>query len=164
LRGRRRARTEDQHDRQQQEGEYFHRGAFYALREIWQSCSLRKKLGNFFDYRLQKCRHPTQSQRVAILPFIMSDLLEEDDLQSALKKCPEWEYEKKAIIRVVEFEEFNDAIDFVNGVAEIVEEAQHHPEINIRHTRVLLKLTTHDAGGVTDADIELAQRIDNLID
>ena len=51
----------------------------------------------------------------------------------------------------------------MNGVAEIVEEAQHHPEINIRHTRVLLKLTTHDAGGVTDADIELAQRIDNLI-
>ena len=91
-------------------------------------------------------------------------LLEESDLKSALKKCPEWEYEKKAIIRVVEFEEFNDAIDFVNGVAEIVEEAQHHPEINIRHTRVLLKLTTHDAGGVTDADIELAQRIDNLID
>jgi len=97
-------------------------------------------------------------------PFTMSDLLEEDELHSALKKCPEWEYEKKAIIRVVEFEEFNDAIDFVNGVAEIVEEAQHHPEINIRHTRVLLKLTTHDAGGVTDADIELAQRIDNLID
>ena len=94
----------------------------------------------------------------------MSDLLEEDELHTALKKCPEWEYEKKAIIRVVEFEEFNDAIDFVNGVAEIVEEAQHHPEINIRHTRVLLKLTTHDAGGVTDADIELAQRIDNLID
>ena len=94
----------------------------------------------------------------------MSDLLEEDDLKAALKKCPEWEFEKKAIPRVVEFEEFNDAIDFVNGVAEIVEEAQHHPEIIIRHIRVILKLTTHDAGGVTDADIELAQRIDNLID
>lgn len=159
-----RARAEKKHDGQEEEGEYFHRAAFYAMREFWQSCSLRKKLELFFDYRLQKCRHPTQSQRVAILPFIMSDLLEEDDLQSALKKCPEWEYEKKAIIRLVEFEEFNDAIDFVNGVAEIVEEAQHHPEINIRHTRVLLKLTTHDAGGVTDADIELAQRIDNLID
>ena len=53
----------------------------------------------------------------------MSDLLEEDDLKAALKKCPEWEYEKKAITRVVEFEEFNDAIDFVNGVAEIVEDA-----------------------------------------
>ena len=94
----------------------------------------------------------------------MSDLLEDDDLQAALRKCPEWEIEKKTITRVVEFEDFSDAIDFVNGVAEIVEEAQHHPEIIIRHTRVLLKLTTHDAGGVTDADIELAQRIDNLLD
>ena len=96
--------------------------------------------------------------------FAMSDLLEKDELKTALKKCPEWEIEKNTITRVVEFEEFNDAIDFVNGVAEIVEEAQHHPDINIRHTRVILRLTTHDAGGVTDADIELAQRIDNLID
>lgn len=94
----------------------------------------------------------------------MSDLLEADDLTAALKKCPEWEYEKKAITRTIEFEEFNDAIDFVNDLAEIAEEAQHHPEITIRYTKVFLKLTTHDAGGVTDLDIELAQRVDNLVD
>lgn len=94
----------------------------------------------------------------------MSELLESDDLASALKKCPEWEYEKKAITRTVEFEEFMDAIDFVNDLAEIAEEAQHHPDITIRHTKVTLKLTTQDAGGVTDLDIELAQRVDNLVD
>jgi 4a-hydroxytetrahydrobiopterin dehydratase len=94
----------------------------------------------------------------------MSDLLEADDLTAALKKCPEWEYEKKAITRTIEFEEFNDAIDFVNDLAEIAEEAQHHPDITIRHTKVSLKLTTHDAGGVTELDIELAQRVDNLVD
>jgi 4a-hydroxytetrahydrobiopterin dehydratase len=94
----------------------------------------------------------------------MSDLLEAADLTAALKKCPEWEYEKKSITRTIEFEEFNDAIDFVNDLAEIAEEAQHHPDINIRHTKVSLKLTTHDAGGVTDLDIELAQRVDNLVD
>jgi 4a-hydroxytetrahydrobiopterin dehydratase len=94
----------------------------------------------------------------------MSDLLEDDDLTAALKKCPEWEYEKKAITRTIEFEEFNDAIDFVNDLAEIAEEAQHHPDITIRHTKVTLKLTTHDAGGVTNLDIELAQRVDNLVD
>jgi len=125
---------------------------------------LQKKTKSFHDIRLHSCDHHPQCLCAAILPHTMSDLLEEDDLKAALKKCPEWEYEKKAITRVVEFEEFNDAIDFVNGVAEIVEEAQHHPEIIIRHIRVILKLTTHDAGGVTDADIELAQRIDNLID
>lgn len=94
----------------------------------------------------------------------MSDLLEPADLRSALKKCPEWDLEKNTITRTVEFEEFNDAIDFVNDLAEIVEEAQHHPEIIIRHSKVTLRLTTYDAGGVTDLDIELAQRVDNLVD
>ena len=94
----------------------------------------------------------------------MSDLLEDEDLSSALKKCPEWEYEKNAITRTFEFEEFMEAIDFVNDLAEIADEAQHHPDIRIRYTKVTLILTTHDAGGVTEADIELAQRIDNLVD
>jgi 4a-hydroxytetrahydrobiopterin dehydratase len=94
----------------------------------------------------------------------MSDLLEEEDLSAALKKCPEWEYEDQAITRTVEFEEFMDAIDFVNDLAEIAEEAQHHPEITIRHTKVTLLLTTHDVNGVTELDIELAQRVDNLVD
>jgi len=94
----------------------------------------------------------------------MSDLLEADELTAALKKCPEWEYEKKAITRTVEFEEFMDAIDFVNNLAEIAEEAQHHPTITIRHTEVSLILTTHDSGGVTELDIELAQRVNNLVD
>ncbi len=94
----------------------------------------------------------------------MSDLLEDDDLTSALKKCPEWDYEKKAITRTVEFEEFMDAIDFVNNIAEIADEAQHHPDIHIQYCTVKVKLTTHDAGGVTDLDIELAQRVDNLVD
>lgn len=94
----------------------------------------------------------------------MSELLEDADLTAALKKCPEWDYEKKAISRSVEFEEFMDAIDFVNDLAEIAEEAQHHPDITIKHTKVTLKLTTHDAGGVTELDIEFAQRVDNLVD
>jgi 4a-hydroxytetrahydrobiopterin dehydratase len=94
----------------------------------------------------------------------MSDLLEDDELSAALKKCPEWELEKKTITRTVEFEEFMEAIDFVNDLAEIADEAQHHPDIRIRYTKVTLILTTHDAGGVTEADIELAQRIDNLVD
>lgn len=94
----------------------------------------------------------------------MSELLEGDDLDEALKKVPEWDLEKKSITRTIEFEEYNDAIDFVNDLAEIAEEAQHHPDITIRYTKVTLSLTTHDAGGLTEADIELAQRVDNLVD
>ena len=94
----------------------------------------------------------------------MSDLLDKAELTAALKKCPEWEHEKDSITRTVEFEEFMDAIDFVNDLAEIVDEAQHYPDITVRHTRVTIRLTTEDEGGVTDLDIELAQRIDNLAD
>lgn len=94
----------------------------------------------------------------------MSERLEAEQLNPMLKKCPEWELENKNLVRTIEFEEFMDAIDFVNDLAEIAEEAQHHPGISIRHTKVTLKLTTHDAGGVTELDIELAQRVDNLVD
>lgn len=94
----------------------------------------------------------------------MSDLLEAEELNSALKKCPEWDVEEKYLVRTIEFEDFSEAIDFVNDLAEIAEEAQHHPLISIMHAKVTIKLTTHDAGGVTEFDIELAQRVDNLID
>lgn len=94
----------------------------------------------------------------------MSELLEKGDLKDSLKKCPEWEIEKNSITRSFEFEEFMDGIDFVNNVGEIAEEAQHYPDITIKYTKVTLKLTTHDVGGVTELDIELAQRVDNLVD
>lgn len=94
----------------------------------------------------------------------MSDLLAENELETALKKCPLWEIEGKAITRTVEFEEFMEGIDFVNLLADVAEEASHHPDIDIRYTRVTISLTTHEAGGVTEADIELAQRCDNLVD
>ncbi len=94
----------------------------------------------------------------------MSELLEKEDLKDSLKKCPEWEIEKNSITRSFEFEEFMDGIDFVNNVGEIAEEAQHYPDITIKYTTVTLKLTTHDVGGVTELDIELAQRVDNLVD
>ena len=93
----------------------------------------------------------------------MSELLEECELDDALKKCPEWEPEGKTITRTIEFEEFNDAVDFVNDLAEISDKAQHHPDILICYNKVTLTLTTHDAGGITELDIELAQRVDNLV-
>lgn len=94
----------------------------------------------------------------------MSDLITADELDAALKKCPEWEIEGESITRSIEFEEFSDAIDFVNNLAEIAEEAQHHPDIDIRYTLVTVRLTTHDVGGVTELDVQLAQRVDNLVD
>lgn len=94
----------------------------------------------------------------------MSDLLDEQELKSALKKLPEWELEGKAITRMIEFEDFMEGIDFVNLLADVAEEAQHHPDIAINYTRVTLSLTTHESGGITEEDVELAHRINNLVD
>ena len=94
----------------------------------------------------------------------MPDLIDPAELDETLKKCPEWELEGKTITRTIEFEEFNDAIDFVNDLAEIADKAFHHPDILICYNKVTLTLTTHDAGGLTERDIELAQRIDHLVD
>ncbi len=94
----------------------------------------------------------------------MADLLTTQDIKDWLKKLPEWELEKKHIERTFEFDDFSEAIEFVNGVAEISEEEDHHPEIDIRYSKVKLSLSTHSEGGLTDMDFELAEKIDTLVD
>lgn len=94
----------------------------------------------------------------------MSDKLSAEEIENWIKKVPEWENEDKSISREVEFDEFMEAIDFVNSVAEISDEANHHPDIDIRFTTVTLRLTTHSAGGLTSNDFEVGSRIDNLLD
>ncbi len=94
----------------------------------------------------------------------MPELLTAQDIKTWLKKLPEWELEKKHIERLFEFDDFSQAIEFVNGVAEIAEEEDHHPEIDIRYSKVKVALSTHSEGGITDLDFELAEKIDTLVD
>ena len=93
---------------------------------------------------------------------VMADLMKTDELKTRLKKIPEWELEKKHIERTFEFDDFADAIDFVNAVAEVAEEEEHHPDIDIRYNKVRLVLSTHSKGGLTELDFGLAERIDTL--
>ena len=92
----------------------------------------------------------------------MADLLNNQDIKEWLKKLPEWDLEKKHIERTFEFDEFSEAIDFVNSVAEVSEDEEHHPDIDIRFNKVRLILSTHSKGGLTDLDFGLAERIDTL--
>src|SRR6266511_2249809 len=92
----------------------------------------------------------------------MADLMKADELKTRLKKIPEWELENKHIERTFEFDDFADAIDFVNAVAEVAEEEEHHPDIDIRYNKVRLVLSTHSKGGLTELDFGLAERIDTL--
>jgi len=92
----------------------------------------------------------------------MAELLKASEIKEWLKKVPEWEQEKKTIERTFEFDDFFQSIDFVDSVAEIAEEQEHHPDIDIRYNKVRLVLSTHSEGGLTDLDFETAEKIDTL--
>ncbi len=76
---------------------------------------------------------------------------------------PDWSLEGSKIRREFRFASFPDAIAFVNKVAEIAEQEDHHPDITINYRRVRLQLTTHAAGGLTENDFILAAKIDRLV-
>jgi len=67
-----------------------------------------------------------------------------------------------ALVRELEFESFPAAIAFVGRLAELAESENHHPDIDVRYRRVVVRWTTHSAGGVTDRDRELARRTDEI--
>lgn len=92
----------------------------------------------------------------------MPEILTNPEIKEGLKKIPEWEHDQKAIERVFEFDDFQQSIDFVNAVAEIAEEEDHHPDIDIRYNKVRLRLSTHSEGGLTQLDFQLAEKIDTL--
>ncbi len=94
----------------------------------------------------------------------MSQLLDSKQIKAALKDLPEWDLEKNALERTFEFDDFAGSVDFVNGVAELSEEMDHHPDIDIRYAKVRIILSTHSKGGLTEMDFEMAERIGNLVD
>ena len=94
----------------------------------------------------------------------MADLLKAQDIKEWLKKLPEWELDKKHIERTFEFDDFTQAIEFVNGVAEIADEEDHHPDIDVRYNKVRIALSTHSEGGLTELDFEVAEKIGTLVD
>jgi 4a-hydroxytetrahydrobiopterin dehydratase len=73
-----------------------------------------------------------------------------------------WTEVGKALERTFEFESFVDALAFVNRIGELAEAENHHPDITIHYNRVTLRWWTHTAGGITERDIELAERSNSL--
>ncbi len=81
----------------------------------------------------------------------------------ALSALPQWKRDGQIISRTYVFPDFVAAMKFVNVVADLAEQAQHHPDVDIRWNKVTLALTTHDAGGLTEKDFALAKQCDALI-
>ena len=90
--------------------------------------------------------------------------LTDQEVQSLLTTMHGWRSLGDAIHKEFTFRGFRGAISFVNRVAELANAAAHHPDLEIHYNRVVVSLTTHDAGGVTDEDLALAAVIETLVE
>jgi 4a-hydroxytetrahydrobiopterin dehydratase len=95
----------------------------------------------------------------------MAELLTDDQIDAAVRdELKGWEVQEKTLVRSVENPTFLDGIRLVATVAQLAEQMNHHPDIDIRWTTVTFRLSTHVVGGLTKYDLELARRIDAAVD
>ncbi len=92
----------------------------------------------------------------------MAQLLSEPDIQKRLGEVSGWTQEGKQIQCTRTFQDFVEAVNFVNRLVEPAEQAGHHPDLAISYNKVTISLTSHDAGGLTDSDFEMAKTISSI--
>ena len=91
----------------------------------------------------------------------MRQKLSDLEIQRALGGLAGWSRRGDALVKAYTFARFGEGIAFVGRVAKLADEMDHHPDIDIRYTKVTMSLSTHDAGGITQSDLELAGKIEN---
>jgi 4a-hydroxytetrahydrobiopterin dehydratase len=97
----------------------------------------------------------------------MPELISDEEVGKALGRLQGWRLDDgavRALRREVELESFPQAIQVVNRVAEIAENDNHHPDIDIRWRTLTFRCSTHSAGGITASDVTLAEEIDGVLD
>jgi len=87
--------------------------------------------------------------------------LNEKSVGDWLEEQEGWKKDGDMITKEFEFDSFRDAIVFVNRVATIADDVNHHPDIDIRYSTITVAMTTHDAGGLTKRDLALAEKVDH---
>ncbi len=93
----------------------------------------------------------------------MPSLLSADQRQTLPAKLPNWSIHQQSISRELVFRDFNEAFGFMSRVALLAEGRNHHPNWSNVYNRVSISLSTHDLGGLSDLDVELAAAIDQLL-
>jgi len=92
----------------------------------------------------------------------VAELLSDIGIQRELGGLPGWSRRGNSLTKTYRFPTFPSGISFVTRVADVAESMNHHPDIDIRHTRLTFTLSTHDAGGITTSDLSLAREIERL--
>jgi 4a-hydroxytetrahydrobiopterin dehydratase len=89
--------------------------------------------------------------------------LSSEQISSELKNLPGWSIKDEKLHRDFEFEDFNQAFGFMTRAAMHIEKKNHHPEWSNVYNKLAIDLTTHDAGGITENDIQLAKILNSLV-
>ena len=89
--------------------------------------------------------------------------LSPDDVAAALRNLPLWSGGVDGIERTLELPTFRAAVEAISVIADVAEQLDHHPDMDLRWTKVRVAVVTHSAGGLTDLDLELARRVDLLL-
>ncbi|MFB6346549.1 MAG: 4a-hydroxytetrahydrobiopterin dehydratase [bacterium] len=90
------------------------------------------------------------------------ETLSDQEIQERLESIPEWHREGDRIVRDYSLEDFVEAVEFTNALVEPAEDEFHHPDLEVSWGAVTVNLTTHDAGGLTQNDFDLAERFDAI--
>ena len=90
----------------------------------------------------------------------MPEKLNEESLEGWLEGRSGWKVKEETLVKKFDFPSWRDSIVFVNRLATIADDHEHHPDIDIRYDTVKVMLTTHDVGGLTEKDLAVAEQID----
>ena len=93
----------------------------------------------------------------------MKQALTQAEIEQALQSIPGWTLQQGKLTRDWTFKDFVQAMEFVNRIAALAESAGHHPDIDIRYNQVRLGLVSHDAGGITHRDVDMAKQINQAV-
>jgi 4a-hydroxytetrahydrobiopterin dehydratase len=90
-------------------------------------------------------------------------LLKDGEIRERLKPLRGWRHEGAFITKTFEFKHFMDGIAFIDSVAKVAEQQEHHPDIHVVYTSITLSVQTHSEGGITEWDLELAEAIEEAL-
>lgn len=124
---------------------------FVKLYQMLVMAAIALSLGTIINY-------PVQAKE----PIVSTAKLNSAQVSQQRKAIPDWTLEDQSIQRTFTFKNFIEAVAFVNRLVEPAEKLGHHPDLIVTYGKVVVTLTSHDAGGLTLDDFALAQQIDRL--
>ena len=89
-------------------------------------------------------------------------VLDPADVAERVRRSTGWRLEGAELVKPYKFKNFVEAVDFVNAITGVAERQNHHPDLVVRWGEVTVRLTTHDAHGITENDFKLAEAIDRI--